>query len=128
MTHVALTVLIAATLPFLFTGIAKVGAFTLDDNRRTRDWQATLTGWRQRAHWAHQNSFEAFPAFAAAAILALLSAPQSGLVPILCWAFIGARLAYGVCYIKDWARARSLVWFSGLSCVVALFLTALTRG
>jgi uncharacterized MAPEG superfamily protein len=101
MFHVTVPLMIAAAMPSIFTAIAKVGAFTPRDNRETRNWQAQLTGWRQRAHWAHLNSFEAFPPFAA------------------------ARVAYGACYIADVAALRSLVWFAGMGCIATLFVTAL---
>lgn len=113
-------VLIAALLPFLFTGIAKVGARGFN-NRRVRDFQLQLSGWRQRAHWAHQNSFEAFPAFAAAVIVAHLSGGAQTQIDALAIAFILLRLAYGGLYIADQATLRSLVWFGALICVVALF-------
>lgn len=125
MLHVTLPVLLAAVMPNLLTLIAKTGAFTARDNRETRAWQSTLTGWRQRAHWAHLNSYEAFPPFAAAVILSHLAAPQSAVAPVAAWGFIAARVAYAACYLADRAALRSLVWFLGVGCVVALFLTAL---
>ena len=61
--------LIAAFLPLAFTGVAKFSGPGFNNNR-PRDFQAGLTGFRQRAHWAHLNSFEAFPPFAAAVVMA----------------------------------------------------------
>jgi uncharacterized MAPEG superfamily protein len=120
MTAAYLCVLIAGLMPFLFTGIAKAGARGFD-NRRTRDFQAGLTGWRQRAHWAHQNSFEAFPLFAAAVIIAHQTGGEQTQVDALAIAFILLRLAYGGLYIADQATLRSLVWFGALICCIALF-------
>ena len=114
-------VLVAALLPFVFTGIAKFAGPGFN-NRRPRDFQAQLTGMRARAHWAHLNSFEAFPPFAAAVIIAhQLAAPQDS-VDALAVAFIVARLAYGALYIADLQLLRSIVWTIGLGCVVALFV------
>jgi uncharacterized MAPEG superfamily protein len=114
-------VLVAALLPFVFTAIAKFAGPGFN-NRRPRDFQAQLTGMRARAHWAHLNSFEAFPPFAAAVIIAhQLAAPQ-GSVDALAVAFIVARLAYGALYIADLQLMRSIVWTIGLGCVVALFV------
>lgn len=118
------TIFIAALMPFALTGIAKIGAFSLEDNRHTRAWQAQLTGYRARAHAAHQNSFEAFPIFAAAAILAGARVPAHAALPLLCVGFLGARVIYAYCYIADHARARSVVWFVGLGCCAGLFLLA----
>src|SRR3546814_10004956 len=44
------------------------------DNAAPRDYFEQSTGWRKRAHWAQLNSFEAFPAFAAAVIIAQIAA------------------------------------------------------
>lgn len=119
---------IAAVMPFVLTGIAKVGAFSLEDNRHTRAWQAQLTGYRARAHAAHQNAFEAFPIFAAAAILAGLRAPTHAALPVLTWGFIAARVGYAYCYIADHARLRSTVWMLGLGLCGALFVLAARAG
>lgn len=125
MTHVVLPVLLAAAMPYLLTLAAKAGRFSARDNHQTRVWQSQLTGWRQRAHWAHQNSFEAFPPFAAAAILAHLGAPGSATAAGAAWGFVAARVAYSACYIADLAALRSLVWFASVGCILALFVTAL---
>ncbi len=116
-------VLIAALLPFAFTGAAKIGARGFN-NRRVRDFQQSLSGWRQRAHWAHQNTFEAFPPFAAAVIIAHLAGAEQTHIDALAISFILLRLAYGGLYIADQATLRSLVWFGALICVVALFVVS----
>ena len=64
-------VLAAALIPFLFTAVAKLKGGRYN-NRAPREWQARLEGAPARAHAAHLNSFEAFPFFAAAAIIAHL--------------------------------------------------------
>jgi len=125
MLHVTVPLLITGAMPFVLTAIAKAGAFSPRDNRETRNWQANLTGWRQRAHWAHQNSFEAFPLFAAALLTSHMAAPQSGTAVWAAWGFVAARVAYAACYLADLAALRSLVWFAGIACVIALFGTTL---
>ena len=113
-------VLVAAMLPYAAVGLAK--ARPDFDNHAPRDWLARLAGWRQRAHWAHQNSFEAFPAFAAAVIIAhLVQAPQ-GRIDLLAMVFVAARVAYIGAYVADAAVLRSLVWSVGLLSVVGLFV------
>lgn len=116
-------VLAAALLPFLFTGIAKFSGPGFD-NARPRDFQGKLTGLRQRAHWAHLNSLEAFPPFAAAVIIAQQLGAAQGSIDGLALAFIGARLAYGALYIADQPSLRSVVWTIGLGCVIGLFVIA----
>ncbi|MFO0608654.1 MAG: MAPEG family protein [Polyangiales bacterium] len=124
MIHVAVPLLVAGAMPFILTAVAKVGAFTPKDNHETRNWQAHLTGWRQRAHWAHQNSFEAFPLFAASLLAAQAAAPASHVIPAAAWGFVAARVAYAGCYLADVAALRSLVWFAGVACCAALLIAA----
>jgi uncharacterized MAPEG superfamily protein len=117
-------VLIAGLMPYLWTAVAK-SAGPRYDNRNVREWQTRLTGLAQRAHAAHLNSFEAFPFFAAAVFAALVSSADAQRVALLSIAFIVARLLYGVVYLADYPRTRSLIWFVGLACVVALFLISI---
>lgn len=115
-------VLLAALLPYPWVLAAK--AHPRYSNRSPREYLAQQTGWRQRAHWAHLNTLEAFPLFAAAVIIAhQLHAPQPAL-DRLAMAFIGLRLAYGLVYIADIAWLRSLLWFAAIGCSVAMFLLA----
>ena len=58
----------AAMLPYLTIALAKSAGGI--DNRAPRPSLESLSGWRQRADWAHRNHFEAFPAFAAAVFVA----------------------------------------------------------
>ena len=93
-------------------------------NAHPRQWLDSLTGWQKRAHWFQLNSFEAFPAFAAAVLVAVhMQAPQTR-VDQLAVAFIVFRLAHFVCYVADWSMMRTLVWTGGMACVVGLFLLA----
>jgi len=115
-------VLIAALMPYVFAGIAKWDASF--DNARPRLFLASLGGYQQRAHWAQLNSFEAFPAFAAAVLIARGSDANPALVDALALSFIALRVAYGVCYLANWATARSIVWTAALACVIGLFAAA----
>jgi len=117
------SVLIAAVLPYLTIFVAKAGAKGFD-NRRPREWYERAQGYRQRAVWAQQNSFEIFPLFAAAVIIAHLTGATQAWVDGLAIAFVASRVAYAVCYIADLHLARSLVWTLGFGCCVALFIIA----
>jgi len=115
-------VLTAGLLPYVSTMIAKSkGPY---NNNAPREWLQNQTGFRQRANAAQQNSFEAFPLFAAAVIIAQLLHSPHGAIDKLALAFIAARLLYIVCYVADWATLRTLVWFAGMVCVVSIFVTA----
>jgi uncharacterized MAPEG superfamily protein len=113
-------VLVAGLMPLLFTGIAK-GVGGRYNNRDPRAWQARLAGLPARAHAAHLNSFEAFPFFAAAVIIAHLAQAPQARIDQLALAFIALRIAYGVCYLGNWHWIRSLVWLMAFACCILLF-------
>jgi uncharacterized MAPEG superfamily protein len=118
-------VFVAALLPYLGTAGAKAGGrMPIPANASPREWLEQLTGWQKRAHWYQLNSFEAFPAFAAAVLIAVhMQVPQAR-IDSLALAFVGFRLAHFVCYVADWATMRTVVWIGGFACVVWLFLLA----
>jgi len=115
-------VLVAGILPYVATSIAKAGAERYD-NRDPRAWLDRQEGFRRRADNAQRNSFEAFPFFAAAVIVAqLLQAPQER-VDALALIFIAARSGYIVCYVANWHGLRSVLWLVGWVATVILFVT-----
>ena len=115
-------VLIAAFLPYPFTLAAKWSRRF--DNARPREYLETTQGWQKRAHWAQLNGFEAFPAFAAAVLVNHAVAGPTPLAGQLAVAFVAFRILYGLCYIADQALLRSVMWFGGALCCVALFVAA----
>ena len=116
--------LAAGLMPYLFTGIAKFSGQRFD-NRDPRAWQARLTGFPQRAHAAHLNSFEAFPLFAIGVLFCLQQQVPADTVLPWAIAFVALRLAFGLCYLLGWASLRSLVWLLALVCAVRLYLLPL---
>ena len=117
------SVLVAALLPYVFTLLAKAGGRRYN-NYSPREFLEKQEGYRKRAHWTQLNSFEAFPPFAAAVIIAHLTGVAQGTIDGLAIAFIVCRVLYGVMYLANQAALRSLVWMAGLGCVVALFVSA----
>jgi len=116
-------VFIIGFLPYAATLIAKAGREGYN-NRDPRAWLATHEGFRKRANNAQLNAFEAFPFFAAAVITAhLLHGPQA-LVDTLALVFVAARLLHLAFYLADKPSLRSLVWFAGFGCVIAIFIVA----
>lgn len=116
-------VLVAGFMPYAFTAIAKsVGGRY--DNRQPREWQSRLSGLAARAHAAHLNGFEAFPLFAAAVIIAHLGQAEASRVDALALAFVLLRIGYGISYLADWARTRSVLWLLAFLCCVGLFASA----
>ncbi len=121
MTIALYCVLAAGLMPFLWTGVAKVRGPRYN-NINVRLWQSKLEGAAQRAHAAHLNSFEAFPLFAAAVIVAQMNGAAQGRVDMLALAFIGLRLVYGILYLANLASLRSLVWMAALVCTIMIFV------
>lgn len=121
MTTALYCVFIAGVLPYLATVVAKIGAFDLKDNHNPREVLEKQTGVRKRAHWAQQNSFEAFPFFAAAVLVAHLRQADQALTDTVALVFVAARVAYLGCYLADQAILRSAVWFLGMAAAAALF-------
>jgi uncharacterized MAPEG superfamily protein len=114
-------VLVAGFLPYFGTLTAKIGGERFD-NSNPRDWLDAQSGFRKRANAAQHNSFEAFPFFAAAVIIAHVAGAPQGRIDLFAVVFILARLFYIAFYVADVATLRSLAWFVGIGSVVALFL------
>jgi uncharacterized MAPEG superfamily protein len=118
--------LVAGLLPIATVGYAKFkgGAY---DNTLPRERASTYEGAAKRAYAAHQNSFEAFPFFAAAVLVAELKGAPRGLVDGLAVAYILFRLGYTWSYITDRATLRSLLFAGAFFSAIGLFLSVLAR-
>lgn len=116
-------VFIAGLLPMLWVGYAKFSVRGYN-NHSPRKFLEALTGKAQRAKWAHDNSWEAFAPFAAAVIIASYVGVEQNILDALAICFILCRILYGFAYILDKATIRSLLWFGGFVCVVALYVFA----
>jgi uncharacterized MAPEG superfamily protein len=117
-------IFIAGLLPYLGTAIAKWG-FQSYDNNNPRVWLANQIGFRARANASQNNSFESFPFFAAAVLVATIQGANSNQMDIFCSIYIASRLAYIVSYAADWATLRSLFWLLGVISIVALFVISI---
>lgn len=122
MTTALYCVLAAGLMPFLWTGVAKFTGPRYD-NINVRLWQNKLEGLAQRAHAAHLNSFEAFPLFAAAVLVAQMNGAEQSRVDLLALTFIGLRLLYGALYLANLASLRSLAWVAALVCSIMIFVS-----
>lgn len=115
-------VLAAAFLPYPFTLAAKWSRRF--NNRAPREYLEATTGWQKRSHWVQLNSFEAFPAFAAAVIVNHVVLGANATADVLAVVFIALRIAYGLFYIGDLALLRSIAWMAASLCIVSLFVLA----
>lgn len=118
------SLLLAVLMPPIFAAIAKASASGRYDNRAPREFLEQQTGLSRRADWAQRNSFEALPAFLAGVLAAAIAGVDERWLATLSVAFIVARILYGICYLWDWAAARSLCWFTGFFCCIGLLILA----
>jgi uncharacterized MAPEG superfamily protein len=111
-------------LPFLVVGYGRMRVgYDLAAPRAMFD---KLPPYAQRATWAHQNSFEAFTIFVAAALMAYVTGVNSSLASGAAIAFVVARLLYSVFYIANVPLARSLMFGIGSLCSgILIFLSLL---
>ena len=120
------SILATAFLPIGCAAYAKrLAGFSWADNQDPRAFLARTRGKAARANAAQQNSYEIFPPFAAAVIIAHATgeAAQST-VNILSALFLLLRAAYIWAYAQDKAALRSNIWYGCLMCIVALFIAA----
>lgn len=80
-----------------------------------------LPPFAQRATWAHENSFEAFSQFAAAALMAYVTGQDSQWAIAAAIAHITARFFFSVFYILNVAPLRSLMFGIGSVATYTLF-------
>lgn len=118
---VAAAVLIYVPYLAVFYGRLQVGY----DIAAPRALFDKLPAYAQRATWAHQNSFEAFPIFTAAALMAYITGQNSQLTVSAAIAFIIARLLYSIFYIANIPLGRSLMFGIGSVCSGILFFSSI---
>lgn len=110
-------------VPFFVVGAARLNAKV--DLGNPRSEQDKLPPYAQRASAAHQNSFEVFMLFAAAAIMVYVTGQASNYTSIVTIVFLLARLLHSVFYISNVLPLRGLMWATSIGCVAALMGTAL---
>ena len=120
------TLLFAIMLPWLMALIKKTPSSLHGkyNNRAPRAGEQNLQGVSQRVSWAEQNSYEILPGYIAAIIVSYLVGAEQYCIDIFALIFIGSRMLYCLCYIKDWPSLRSAVWVVGLLCIIAIFVTS----
>ncbi|MBE9178109.1 MAPEG family protein [Oculatella sp. LEGE 06141] len=120
---------IAAVLvyvPFLLVGYARLQVGY--DTSAPRTMLDKLPAYAQRATWAHQNSFEAFSLFAAAALMAYVTGQNTVYAVIAAIAHVTARLFYSVFYILNVPILRSLMFAIGSLGTATLMALSLVFG
>ena len=112
-------------LPFLVVayGRQQVGY----DTAAPRAMFDKLPDYAQRATWAHQNGFESFMMFAAAALMAYVTGVNSSLAVVAALAYLIARLLFSVFYILNLPLARSLMFGIGSLGIGTLMVLSLLQ-
>lgn len=133
MTIALFCILLAALLPLVCAGLSKWRGFKVShrdggyDNRSPRDWIAKQEGFPRWAQAAQENSWEAFPFFAAAVIVSHMLGVIGTLPNALAVAFIVLRVLYVWLYVSARQKWRSRVWALAWLVNVAIFLLPLVR-
>lgn len=112
-------------LPFLVVGYGRLQVgYDMASPRALFD---KLPNYAKRATWAHENAFESFVLFTAAALMAFVTGQQSSLAGWAAIAYVTARLLYPAFYILNVPIGRSLMFLTGsLSIATLIGLSLLT--
>jgi uncharacterized MAPEG superfamily protein len=121
MTYAYWYLFIAFLLPYVFTVMAKAAAPGYD-NAKPREFLENLEGWRKRSHWVQLNSFEIFPPFAAAVIIAHQLHVNQAHIDLVALTFLGFRIMYGLFYIANKPSLRTLSFLGSLFAIIGLFM------
>lgn len=110
-------------LPYLLVGYARfrVG-YDLAAPRAMFD---KLPPYAQRATWAHQNSFETFIPFAAAALIAYVTGVNSQTASTAALVFLASRVLFSAFYIFNIPLLRSASFAVGGAATLVLFVLGL---
>ncbi|MBF2049556.1 MAG: MAPEG family protein [Leptolyngbya sp. IPPAS B-1204] len=86
-----------------------------------------LPAYAQRATWAHQNSFESFSLFTAAALMAHVTQVDGPSATGAVLAYLSARLLYSSFYILNLPILRSLMFGVGSASIAVLMISSLMQ-
>jgi uncharacterized MAPEG superfamily protein len=110
--------------PYLIVAVTRfqVG-YDMSAPRSTFD---KLPDYGQRATWAHQNSWEAFILYSAAALMAYVTHQDSQTVVNCAIGFTIARFLYSIFYIINFPIGRSLTFGIGSVAIFTLMSMSIT--
>jgi uncharacterized MAPEG superfamily protein len=114
----------AVYFPFLAVAYARV---THDyDMGAPRAMFDKLPAYGQRATWAHQNGWESFVLFTAAALMAYVTGQDGDTLKLAALGYVLARFLYGLFYILNVPILRSLMFALGTSAIFTLMAASIT--
>lgn len=111
--------------PYLFVAYARfqVG-FDMAAPRALFD---KLPDYGKRATWAHQNCFETFTVFIAAALMAYVTGVDDTQAKIAAIAFVVARFLFSIFYILNIPPLRSLIFGVSSLSSLTLFILSISK-
>jgi uncharacterized MAPEG superfamily protein len=112
-------------LPFLVVAYGRLKAGY--DMAAPRALFDRLPAFAQRATWAHENAFESFMLFAAAALMAYVTGVNSPIAAGVAIAYVLARFCYGLFYILNVPVGRSLMFAVGSAAIATLMVLSLRQ-
>lgn len=128
MTVAAWCLLAVLLAPYFLSVAARSAVSRAEYIHDPRGYSQSLTGWRQRAHLAHLNAFEAVPALIAGVMVAELAHAPRSYIDTLALAFLAFRVLHAAFYITDKPVLRSHAWRLSIICVIALFIVSAVYG
>lgn len=115
------SIALAAILVYLPFLVVAYGRFQVGyDTAAPRALFDKLPPYAQRATWAHQNAFESFTLFAAAALMAYVSGVNSAIAAGAALVYLTARSFYPVFYILNIPILRSAMFALGTLSIATL--------
>jgi uncharacterized MAPEG superfamily protein len=121
-----LSIATAAVLVYLPYLVVAYGRFHLGyDFSAPRLMFDKLPAYAQRATWAHQNGFETFMPFTAAALMAYVTHQTSAILSGAALTFVVTRFFYSVFYILNVPVGRAAMFAVGSACTAMLFAASL---
>jgi uncharacterized MAPEG superfamily protein len=113
-------------LPFLLVAVGRLQAgYDRAAMAAPRAMFDKLPAYAQRATWAHQNSWESFTLFAAAALMAYVTEVNAPIATTAALAYVTARFLYSVFYVVNTPILRSLMFITGSVCIGTLMVLSL---
>lgn len=105
-------------LPYMVTayGRIKVGF----DPSAPRALFDKLPDYAKRATWAHQNSWEVFSLYVAAALMVYATNKADATTTTIAIVFLASRVLFSIFYIVNLPFLRSPMWLVSIGCVALL--------
>ena len=120
------SIAIAAALIYLPYLLVAFGRFSVGfDMGAPRASFDKLPDYAKRANWAHQNSIETFPPYAAAALMAYTTQQFTAEAAHLALAFVAARFLFSVFYIIKFTIGSSLMFGIGSFATISLMIASI---